>query len=85
MRLKMTTNKIPAWLQKLENNVNCSRKLILKEISQMRRYITKPNSRTDKVILFVLDMTSLMNCVIFCSSYIDALWLKEIIVFVWGL
>ena len=50
----------------------------------MSRYITKPNSRTDKVILFVLVMASLLNCNVFCSTYIDIWWLNMIIVFVCG-
>lgn len=58
--------------------------MTLIKISQMRSYVTKPNSRTDKVILFVLYLTNLFNCIILCSSYIDALWLKIIISFVYG-
>ena len=50
----------------------------------MRKYITKPNSRTDKVILLVLDMTSLMSCNVFCSTYIDIWWLNMIIPIVCG-
>ena len=50
----------------------------------MRSYVTKPNSRTDKVILLVLDMASLMSCNVFCSTYIDIWWLNMIIVIVCG-
>lgn len=53
--------------------------MTLRKTSQMRKYITKPNSRTDKVILFVLSMTSFMNCNVFCSTYIDIWWLNLII------
>ena len=45
----------------------------------MRNYVTKPNSRTDKVILILLDMASLMYCNILCSSYIDIWWLNMIV------
>lgn len=48
----------------------------------MRSYVTKPNSRTDNIILFVLSMTSFMNCNILCSTYIDIWWLNLIISFV---
>ena len=50
----------------------------------MRKYITKPNSRTDNVILLALDMTSLFNCNVFCSTYIDIWWLSMIISIVCG-
>lgn len=51
---------------------------------QIRNYITKPNSRTDKIILFVLSMASLMNCNVLCSTYIDIWWLSMIITLVCG-
>lgn len=55
--------------------------MTLVKISQMRSYITKPNSRTDKFILFVLSMTSFINCNVFCLTYIDVWWLNMIINF----
>lgn len=48
----------------------------------MRNYITKPNSRTDKVILFGLNITYFLNCNVFCSTYIDIWWLNMIMNFV---
>lgn len=50
----------------------------------MRRYITKPNSLTDKTILCVLNMASLLNCNVFCSTYIHIWWLNMIIGLVYG-
>lgn len=48
----------------------------------MRNYITKPNSRTDNIILLVLNMAFLMICNVFCSTCIDIWWLNMIINFV---
>lgn len=50
----------------------------------MNKLLTKPYSRIDKVILLVLDMTSIMSCNVFCSTYIDIWWLNMIIPIVCG-